>query len=136
MVLDIRGMNGNIYTDLTMAFPVTSARGNKLLYIAYSYDANGIIWEPMKSKNDSEMSRVFKTVYEKLEKRGIKSKFHIMDNEASITVMSWLEQNKVDAQKVSPQNHRANTAEIMIKTAKHHFIAGLAGTDEKYPIRE
>ena len=42
----------------------------------------------MKSKNDNEMSRVFKTVYEKLEKRGIKPKFHIMDNEASSTVMS------------------------------------------------
>ena len=67
MVLDIRRMNSTIYTELTGAFPVTSGRGNKLLYIAYSYDANGIIWEPMKSKNDSEMSRVFKTVYEKLE---------------------------------------------------------------------
>ena len=129
-------MNGTIYTDLTGAFPVTSARGNKLLYIAYSYDANGILWETMKSKNDSEMSRVFKTVYEKLEKRGIKPKFHIMDNEASITVVSWLEQNKVDAQKVAPHNHRANTSELMIETAKHHFIAGMSGTDEKYPIRE
>ena len=67
---------------------MTSARGNKLLYIVYSYDTNGILWEPMMSKNDSEMSRVFKTVYEKLEKIGIKPKFHIMDNEASITVMS------------------------------------------------
>ena len=96
MVLEIRRMKGTIYTDLTGAFPVTSARGNKLLYIAYSYDANGILWEPMKIKNDNEMSRVFKTVYEKLEKRGIKPKFHIMDNEASSTVMSWLERNKVD----------------------------------------
>ena len=66
---------------------MTSATGNKLLYIAYSYDANGILWEPMKSKNDSEISRVFKTVYNKLEKRGIKPKFHIMDNEAPSTVM-------------------------------------------------
>ena len=82
----------------------------------------------MKSKNDSEMSRVFKTVYENLEKRGIKPKFHIMDNEASSTVMSWIEQNKVDVHKVSPHNHRANTAERMIETAKHHFIAGMAGT--------
>ena len=41
---------------------------NKLLYIAYSYDANGILWGPMKSKNDIEISRVFKIVYEKLEK--------------------------------------------------------------------
>ena len=63
------------------------------------------MWEPTKSKNDTEMSRVFKTVYYKLGKRGIKPKFHIMDNEASSTVMSWLERNKVDAQKVAPQNH-------------------------------
>ena len=59
----------------------------------------------MKSKNDSEMSRIFKTVYEKLEKRGIKPKFHIMDNEASSTVMNCLKLNKVDAQKVSAHNH-------------------------------
>ena len=62
-------MNGTIYTDLTGAFPVTSARGGEMLYIDYSYYVNGILWEPMKSKNDSEMSRVFKTVYDKLEKR-------------------------------------------------------------------
>ena len=55
MVLEIRRMNGTVYNDFTGAFPVTSARGNKLLYIAYSYDANGILWEPMKIKNDSEM---------------------------------------------------------------------------------
>ena len=97
MVLNIRRMNGTIYTDLTRAFPVTSARGSKLLYIAYIYDANDILWEPLNNKNDSKMSRVFKTVYEKLEKRGIKLKFRIMDNEASSTVMNWLERNKVDA---------------------------------------
>ena len=71
IVLEIRRMNGTIYTNLIGAFTVTSARENKLIYIDYSYDANGIMWKPMKSKNDSEMSRVFKTVYEKLEKRGI-----------------------------------------------------------------
>ena len=90
----------------------------------------------MKSKNNIEMSRAFKTVYDKLEKRGINPKLHIMDNEESSTVMSWMERNKVDAQKVAPQNHRANTAEQMIETAKHHFIAGMAGTDENYLIRE
>ena len=63
----------------------------------------------MKRKNDSEMLRVFKKVYEKLEKRGIKPKFRIMDNEAFSTVMSWLERNKVDTQKVSSIKHsRAN----------------------------
>ena len=59
-----------------------------------------------------------------------------MDNEASSTVMSWLERNKVDAQKVALHNHRANTEEKMIESAKHHFIAVMAGTNENYPIRE
>ena len=136
MVLDIKRINGTIYTDLTGSFTVTSARGNKLIYIAYSYDANGILWEPMKSKNDSKMSRLFKTVYENLEKRGIKPKFHIMDNDASRTVMSWIERNNVDAQKVSPHNHRAKTSERMIETEKHHFIAVMVGIHENYPIRE
>ena len=68
MVLEIRIMNGTMYTYLNGSFPVTSAWGNKLLYIAYSYYANGILCGPMKSKNDSDMSRVFKTVYNKLEK--------------------------------------------------------------------
>ena len=59
-----------------------------------------------------------------------------MDNEASSTVMSLLERNKVDAQKVAPHNHRGNTSERMIETAKHHFITGMAVTDKNYPIRE
>ena len=59
-----------------------------------------------------------------------------MDNEASSTVMSWIEKNKVDTQKVSPHNHRANTSERIIETAKHHFIAGMAGIDENHPIQE
>ena len=38
-LLDVIKMNGTVYTDLTGAFPTTSARGNKYLYIAYGYDA-------------------------------------------------------------------------------------------------
>ena len=50
--------------------------------------------------------------------------------------MSWLERNKVYAQKVAPYNHQENTEERMIETYKHHVIAGMSGTDENYPIRE
>ena len=59
-----------------------------------------------------------------------------MDNEASGAVMDWFERNKVDAQKVSPYNYRANISERMTEAAKHHFISGMAGTDENDPIRE
>ena len=39
LMLDVARMNGTVFTDLTGAFPVTSARGNKYLIIAYSFDA-------------------------------------------------------------------------------------------------
>ena len=76
------------------------------------------------------MLRVFDKVYRKLTSRGIKYKFHVVDSEASSTVMDWLQRVKqVDAQKVSPHNHRANVAEIMIETGKHHLLSGITGTD-------
>ena len=50
--------------------------------------------------------------------------------------MDWFEKNKIDAQKVAPYNHRANITERMIETAKHHFIAGMAGTDKNFPITQ
>ena len=79
------------------------------------------------------MMRVFDIIYETLTKRGIKPNFHVMDNEASSTVMSWLERNNVDAQKVSPHNHRANISERMIETAKYHFLS-VGGTTQKCEI--
>ena len=107
-MLDVTRMNGEVYTDLTGAFPTTSARGNKYIYIAYSYDANGILFEAMKSKHDSEMLRVFDKFYKKLTSRGIKPTFHVMDNEVSSTVMDWLQRVKqVDAQKVQSQGKRS-----------------------------
>jgi hypothetical protein len=39
---------GQIYSDLTGRFPVTSSRGNKYLLVVYDYDSNAIIAEPRK----------------------------------------------------------------------------------------
>ena len=119
-MLDVTRMNGTVYTDLTGVLPTTSTRGNKYLDIAYSYDANGILIEAMKSKYDSEMLRVFDKVYKRLTSRGTKPTFHVMDIEASSAVVDWLQRVKqVDAQKVSTQNHRENLAERIIETGKH-----------------
>ena len=76
----------------------------------------------------SEMLRVFDKVYKRLTRRRIKPTFHVIDNEASSAVMEWLQRVKqVDAQKVSPHNHRGNIAERMIETGKHHIISGIRG---------
>ena len=91
----------------------------------------------MKSKHNSEMLRVFDKFYRKLTSRGIKPTFHLMDNEASSAIMEWLQRVKqVDAQKVSLHSHRANVAERMIETGKHHLVSRIAGTDENFPITQ
>ena len=37
------------YEDLTGAFPYTSSRGYKYLYVLYNYDSNLILVEPLKN---------------------------------------------------------------------------------------
>ena len=39
------------YTDLTGHFPYTSSRGNQYVMVAYHYDANAILVQPVKNRN-------------------------------------------------------------------------------------
>ncbi|KAL7528469.1 hypothetical protein ACHAWF_002577 [Thalassiosira exigua] len=111
LVFDTFRFNGTAYTDLTGQFPYTSARGNRYIFFLYSYDSNAILMECMKSRADSEMKRVCEKSYARLEKRGIKPQFNVMDNEASNMICEWMEKNNIAYQKVPPDNHRANIAE-------------------------
>jgi hypothetical protein len=40
----------------------------------------------------------------------------------------------VDFQLVPPNIHRRNAAEIVIRTFRNHFIAGLCSTNENFPL--
>ena len=103
-ILDTNRFNGTGYSDLTGQFPTTSAAGNRYLFVYYSYNANAILWEPMKNRSDTEMIRVFDKVYTKLVTRGITPVLNVMDNEASTAVTSWLTAHGVDHQKVAPSS--------------------------------
>ena len=39
---------GNIYTDLTGSFPITSNRGHKYIFVLYDHDSNAILFETLK----------------------------------------------------------------------------------------
>ena len=49
--LKVTECSRKIYTDHTGRFPVTSSRGYKYITIAYEYDSNNILAEPIKIKN-------------------------------------------------------------------------------------
>jgi hypothetical protein len=79
LVLD----HGQVYTDLTEAFPTRSSRGNSGMMIYYSYDANYIRPIAMKSKSGAEWVRAFGVVFEEMLAKGVKPRLQTMDNEAS-----------------------------------------------------
>jgi hypothetical protein len=56
--------HGQVYTDLTGAFPTRSSKGNNGLMICYSYDANYIRTIAMKSKFGAEWVRSFGVVFD------------------------------------------------------------------------
>ncbi len=128
-------MKETAYSDLTRAFPFTAANGDQYIFVFYSYDVNAILLECMKNRSDAEMTRVYQKCYQKLEQQGIKPKINIMDNEASLAVKTWMLNNNIEYQLTTVDN-QTNVAERCIETANHHIIAGLATTDENFPIQQ
>jgi hypothetical protein len=75
--------HGQVYTDLTGAFPTRSSKGNNGLMICYSYDASYIRPIAMKSKSGAEWVRAFGVVFDEMTEKGFKPKLQTMDNGAS-----------------------------------------------------
>jgi len=47
-----------IYTDQTDRFPTTSSQGSKYCFVLYSYDANAVLVEPIKSRAANEFWQI------------------------------------------------------------------------------
>jgi hypothetical protein len=71
------------YADLTGKFPNISARGNQYLLIAYDYDSNAILAEPLKNKTAGEIKRGWIELNNILHSRRVQPSTYILDNEAS-----------------------------------------------------
>ena len=71
------------YCDLISSFPFTSSRGSKYLYVLYDFDSNAILVHPLKSRQASEITNVWKSLYERLTQHGHQVTNFILDNEFS-----------------------------------------------------
>ena len=86
--------DGTIYTDLSGRFPTRSYRNMQYIFVAYAYQPNAIILEPMKSRESTSMVEAFQNVYEYLKKCGHKPKLNVMDNECSKAVKDYLQKEE------------------------------------------
>lgn len=125
---------GVVYSDSTGQFLVPSSRGNSYLLIVFDASSNYIFAEAMPSRSAGQILKAYDKVHTLLENKGLKPHLHIIDNEASALLKSYLTKNDVAYQLVPPNVHRANAAERAIQTFKHHFIAGLCSLDPEFPL--
>ena len=62
---------GNVSTDQTGRFPVTSSRGSKYLIILYDHGSNAILAEALTSRNKQELIRATRVFHAYLSDRGL-----------------------------------------------------------------
>ena len=68
--MTITNLSGNIYSDQTGRFPVTSIRGNFYFVIFYTVDGNHIKSYPIKSWYINDLLKAYEEVYLYLKFRG------------------------------------------------------------------
>ena len=124
-----------IATAQTGRFHVKSNRGNEYAMVAYVYDPNAILVEPMKYRKEHEIIRDYGVIHQRLQQHKFKPRFQRLDNEASTTFQADLSAKKIDFQLVPPNIHRRNAAERAIRTFKNHFIAGLSSVHSTFPMQ-
>lgn len=125
---------GQIFSDQTGRFPITSSRGNKYIMVVYSYDSNAILTEPMTSRTEAELLRAYTVLHTYLKDRGLKPTLQRLDNEAPKRLKQFMTEQGITWQLVPPGIHRTNLAEKAIGTWKDHFIAILASLDPNFPM--
>ena len=102
--------NWKKYSDLTGKFPVQSDRGNNYILVAYHYDANNILTTPLKNRTGPCILSGITKIHDKLRKRGLTPKLHIMDNEVLEDLNKYFEDTDIQFQLVPPHMHQRNTA--------------------------
>jgi hypothetical protein len=127
-------MKGKIYLDQTGRFPLTSARGNNYILLAYCYDLNAIIVEPIPTRKETELTKALERIYRRLQRAGVRPTMHVLDNECPAGVKHFLESQTTQFQRVPAHNHRRNAAGRASRTFKAHFITGLCSTDPDFPL--
>jgi hypothetical protein len=104
-------ITGQIYSDQTGRFPVTSSKGNKYIMIVYDYDSTAILAEPIKNRTEQEILRTYSKMHQYLTELRLKPQLQKLDNECAAALKQFMRTANVDFQLVPPYDHRQNAAE-------------------------
>jgi hypothetical protein len=135
----------NVYTQMYMVretmfsdqighFPIQSLCGNKYIMVMVEINSNTILVEPMKNCKDAKMIWAYNTLLLRLKRAGITPKKHVLDNKISDNMKNQIRDTcKLDMELVPPGCHRRNTAKVVMRNFKAHFLSVLAGVANGFP---
>jgi hypothetical protein len=75
-------VTGQIHSNQTGRFPITSSRGSKYIMAVYDYDLNAILTKPLTSRTKTELLRAYSKLHDYLTACGLKPVLQRLDNEA------------------------------------------------------
>ena len=93
------------YIDLTGRFPYRSDQGNEYVLVAYYYDANAILAQPLKNRQAASITKAWEKINANFEFAAVKPATCIIDNEASHDLKTALSKNDIKHQLVPPHCH-------------------------------
>ena len=89
-------VTGRIATDQKVAFPLVSSQVICYVFIIYKYNSNAILVDHRKSRNCGEILRAYRKLFLHLQKRGIRTKVQLLDNECSQMIKYEMDKIQVD----------------------------------------
>ena len=125
-------ITGKVATDQTGRFPQTSSLGNKYVMVMFVQDANAILGEAIKDRTEHALIHATQHLHERITAAGLHPSYHVLDNECSKGMKSYLASNDIIFQFVLPNYPRTHPADRAIATFKDHLIAGLSSTDPQF----
>jgi hypothetical protein len=113
---------GTMYTDITGAFPVQSFKNMQYIFVAYIYDLNAIIMQPMPSHTNSLFIAAFSEVFAILHACDYQPALNVMDNECSKAVEKHIRANKMNIQLVPPHNSASMPWNVPLSRLKNILL--------------
>ena len=71
VVMTVTKFSNNIYTDQTIRFPMISSRGYEYIMIAYDFDSNNILAEPLKFRTGLNIKNSYQKNRQVIISRGL-----------------------------------------------------------------
>jgi hypothetical protein len=125
-------ITGQIYSDQTGRFPVTSSKGNQYIMIVYDYDSAAILAEPLKNRIKQELVRAYSKLHQHLTERGLKPQLQKLDNECPAASKQCMRQANVDFQLIPPTI--TDKTQPKEQSGFGKTVAGLASLDPDFPM--